>query len=60
MTPEERTQLQEDFIYEVADDMDHKTAFNCLIHYLTAAYDKYSDEELVTEVKDTYPHLLEN
>ena len=60
MTPEERDTLQDDYVYELAEGMDHKTAFRCLIDYLTQTYDKYSAEELVTEVKDTYPHLLED
>jgi len=60
MTPEERDRLQEDYVYEVADGMDHKTAFHCLIDYLTKAYNEYSDDELLTEVKETYPHLLKD
>jgi hypothetical protein len=59
MTPEERQTLLDDYVYEVADGMDHKTAFHCLIDYLTQAYEEYTDDELLTEVKDTYPHLLE-
>ena len=60
MTPEERDQLQDDYVYEIAEGMDHKTAFNCLIDYLVESYNKYSDDELLTEIKDTYPHLLSN
>ena len=58
MTPEERDRLQDDYVYEIAEGMDHKTAFHCLIDYLVQAYNEYTDEELLTEVKDTYPHLL--
>ena len=59
MTPEERDRIQDDYVYEIADAMDHKTAFHCLIDYLVQAYNEYTDEELLTEVKETYPHLLE-
>jgi len=58
MTPEERKRLQDDYVYEIAEGMDHKTAFHCLIDYLVQAYNEYSDDELLTEIKDTYPHLL--
>ena len=60
MTPEERDKLQDDYVYEIVDGMDHKTAFHILIDYMAECYDKYTDEELLTEVKDTYPHLLED
>ena len=60
MTPEERDKLQDDYVYEVAEGMDHKTAFHCLIDYLVQAYNGYTDEELLTEVKETFPHLLED
>ena len=60
MTPEEQDKLQDDYVYEVANGMDYKTAFHCLIDYLVQAYKEYTDEELLTEVKNTYPHLLEN
>jgi len=60
MTPEERNKLQEDYVYELVDGMDHKTAFHILIDCMDQAYNEYTDEELLTEVKDTYPHLLEN
>ena len=59
MTKEERGKLQEDYVYELVDGMDHKTAFHCLIDFMGRCYDEYTDEELLTEVKDTYPHLLD-
>ena len=59
MTKEERAKLQEDYVYEVVDGMDHKVAFQCLIDYMNQSYNEYTDEELLTEVKDTYPHLLD-
>lgn len=60
MTPEQRDQLQDDFINQIVDDMDLKTlcAFAC--DCLAQEYDLYSIEELRTEVKEYYPELLEN
>ena len=60
MTKEEREKLQDDYVYEVVDGLDHKTAFHILIDCMTQCYDDYTDEELLTEVKDTYPHLLDH
>ena len=60
MTKEERDQLQDDYVYELVDGLDHKTAFHILIDCMSQCYDEYTDEELLTEVKDMYPHLLEN
>ena len=60
MTPEERDQLQDDYVYEIAEGMDHKAAFDCLINFLVSVYNEYSDDELLTEIKDNYPHLLSN
>ena len=60
MTKEERSQLQQDYVYELVEGMDHKVAFYCLINYMNDNLNEYTDEELLTEVKDTHPHLLEN
>ena len=59
MTKEERDKLQDDYVYEIVDGLDYKTAFNILIDCMTKCYDDYTDEELLTEVKDIYPHLLD-
>ena len=54
-----RSELQDNMIQQTLDDMDLKTMMAVLYDYLDADYDKYSDEELITEVKEYYPHLLE-
>ena len=59
MTKEERDKLQDEYVHEVVDGMDHKTAFYILIDVMAQCYDDYTDEELLTEVKETYPHLLD-
>ena len=54
-----RTELQDQMVQQMLDDMDLKT-MTCLCYdYLMEGYDKYSDEELTEEVKEYYPELLE-
>ena len=54
-----RTQLQDDMIQNILDDMDIKTMMAILYDNMSESYDKYSDNELMEEVKEYYPHLLE-
>ena len=52
-------QLQNDYIETNVDGMDHKDMWQFVYDTLEQNFESYSDEELVTEVKDYYPHLLE-
>jgi hypothetical protein len=54
-----RSKLQQDLIQQILDDMDIKTMMAILYDQMDENYDKYSDEELITEVKEYYPELLE-
>ena len=54
-----RTQLQGNMIQQILDDMDIKTMMAILYDNMSESYDKYSDEELMEEVKEYYPELLE-
>ena len=55
-----RKDLQNQLIQQMIDDMDLKT-MTCLCYdYLMEGYDKYSDEELLTECKEYYPELVED
>ena len=54
-----RDQLQNDYIESIIDGMDHKSMYQYVYDMLEQSLETYSDEELVTEVKDYYPHLLE-
>ena len=54
-----RDQLQNDYIESIIDGMDHKTMYQYVYDMLEQSFETYSDEELVTEVKEYYPHLLE-
>ena len=54
-----RQALQEQLILQLLDDMDLKTMTQLCYDYLDEGYDKYSDEELITECEEYYPELLE-
>ena len=55
-----RSELQTALIEQILDDMDIKTMMAILYDQMDENYDKYSDEELITEVKEYYPELLED
>ena len=55
----DRDALQDSMIQQTLDDMDIKTMMSVLYDYLDADYDKYSVDELIAEVEEYYPHLLE-
>ena len=54
-----RDSLQEAYIESIIDGMDHKTMYQFVYDSLDGNLDDYTTEELVTEVKDYYPELLE-
>ena len=54
-----RDQLQNDYIESIIDGMDHKSMYQFVYDTMEQNLETYSDEELVTEVKDYYPELLE-
>ena len=54
-----RSELQDQLIQQIIDDMDPKTMMALLYDMMDESYDKYSDSELMEEVKEYYPHLLE-
>ena len=55
-----RSELQQQLVNSVIDGMDFKTMWSVLYDYMDESYDKYSDEELITEVKEYYPELLDD
>ena len=54
-----RDQLQEAYIESIIDGMDHKSMYQFVYDSLDGNLDDYTTEELVTEVRDYYPELLE-
>ena len=55
-----RSELQQQLVNEMIDGMDHKTMWQILDSYMMENYDKYSDAELFEEVKEYYPHLMDD
>jgi len=54
-----REQLQDAYINEIIDGMDIKDMMALLFDMINKDMDIYTDEELKEEVKNYYPHLLE-
>ena len=55
----DRDQLQNDYIESIIDGMDHKDLWQFVYDNLESNLDKYSVDELIEEVEEYYPHLLE-
>ena len=55
----DRDQLQDNLINQILDDMDIKTMMAMLYDMMDESYDNYSVKELIAEVEEYYPHLLE-
>ena len=56
----DRDQLQDDLITRIIDDMDLKTMARCLYDYMNQSYDKYTVDELIEEVEEYYPDLIDD
>jgi len=54
-----RTELQESYIQQVIESMDFKTMERFVYDNLQDNLQGYSDEELIAEVEEYYPELLE-
>ena len=54
-----RTELQENYIQQLIEGMDYKTMERFVYDTLEENLTNYTDEELITEVTDYYPELLE-
>ena len=56
----DRDELQQNLIDRILDDMDLKTLMQLVADQLDHNYDSYTVDELITEVKEYYPDLLED
>ena len=54
-----RQELQQQLVDNMIEGMDFKTMWQILDSYMMESYDKYTDDELMEEVKEYYPELLE-
>ena len=55
-----RDELQDTYINEIIDGMDLKDLIRIVYDNLESNLDQYSVDELIEEVEEYYPHLLEN
>ena len=55
----DRDALQEAYIERLIDGMDHKSMYQFVYDNLEHNFDSYSLDELITEVEDYYPEMLE-
>ena len=55
----DRDQLQADYINRVLDDMDIKDMMAILYDYMDVEFDKYSVDEMIEQVEEYYPDLLD-
>lgn len=54
-----REQLQDAYINNIIDGLDMDDCLALLFDYMDKDFDSYSDNELITEVTEYYPELLE-
>lgn len=55
----DRDSLQNNYIESIIDGMDHKTMYAFVYDNLNDHLDKYSVNELIQEVEEYYPEILE-
>ena len=53
----DRDELQEAYVQSILDGMDWKTMEQYVYDSLNDNFEKYTVDELITEVKDYYPEL---
>ena len=54
----DRDQLQDDYIKEIIDSMDHKVMYQFVYDTIDKNLETYTVDELIDEVTDSYPDLL--
>ena len=60
MTPEQRDKLIDDYAWTIVDGMDIKDLCRMAAEQIAINLENFSDEEVIAEVKEYYPHLLED
>ena len=56
----DRDELQNDYIERIIDGMDHKCLWQYVYDSLEQNFERYSVDELIAEVEEYYPDLLED
>ena len=55
----DRDELQSDYVKEVIEGLDLKDCLAMLYDYLSTDMDKLTVDELIEDVQEYYPHLLD-
>ena len=55
----DRDELQSDYVQEVIDGLELKDCLAMLYDYLSNDMDKLTVDELIEDVQEYYPHLLD-
>lgn len=55
----DRDELQAAYINRVLDDMDIKDMMSILYDYMDIEFDKYTVDELIEQVEEYYPDLVD-
>ena len=56
----DRDELQNDYIERIIDGMDHKNLWQYVYDSLEQNFEKYTVDELIGEVEEYYPDLLDS
>ena len=56
----DRDELQNDYIERIIDGMDHKSMYQYIYDSLEQNFERYSVNELIAEVEEYYPDLLDS
>jgi tetrahydromethanopterin S-methyltransferase subunit A len=56
----DRDQLQQNLIDRIVDDMDLKTLMQLVAEQLDHNYDSYTVDQLIAEVEEYYPDLIDD
>ena len=54
----DRDELQDNYIKEIIDSMDHKVMYQFVYDTIEQNLETYTVDELIDEVTDSYPNLL--
>ena len=55
-----RDEVLDEFVVRIVDGMDMEAVVSYAIEKMRSSYDDVSDEDLVKEIADYYPDLLED
>lgn len=60
MNPEQRDKLIDNYAWEIVDGMDIKDLCRMAAEQIASGMASHTDEQVIEEIKEFYPHLLED